>query len=435
MIAVGTPIRIGILGCGTVGQAVVNLLERQSTKLTKLLKRPVRVVSVGVRDLDKPRNCSLAGIHVTTDMHSIVTDPDIDLVVECIGGTTPSYDLVETALKNKKPVVTSNKALLAKEGLSLFELSATQRVPIGFEASVCGGIPILKMLREGMLANEIKSVAGILNATSNLILSHRHDNPEVFDMGLEKAQALQLCENDLQLDISGEDAAHTLTLLARVIFQVDIQASQIYREGIETIEAIDIDLAKQLGYSIKPIGLAFPVANALECRVHPALVKNDHLISGVKNVNKAIWVKGEHIGESLFTGLGSGGQGTASAILADIVSIFRTTTVFPLMLEQQNYDILPPSQFLSAYYLRMMVSDTAGMLARVSSVFTEHEVSIEAMLQKPMMQNDKAVSLAFITHVTKEYQIKEIIQNLESVEGVIGSVTLIRCFGGTIGHG
>ncbi|MAZ43959.1 MAG: homoserine dehydrogenase [Legionellales bacterium] len=436
MLYVVGPIRIGILGCGRVGSAVVALIKREENKLARLLKRPLVVSKVAVVNLNKHRNCDLAGIEVTDDAMAIVNDDSIDVIVECIGKESPSYELVEIALNNKKPVVTSNKALLAKHGLSLFELSASRRVPIGFEASVCGGLPVLKILREGMLANEIRSVAGIFNATSNLILSERHEGPNITtEQVLEKAQALGLSESDPRIDITGEDAAYTLTLLARVIFQIDIEVSQIHFEGIESIQSIDIDLSKQLGYSIKPIGLAFTSGNAIECRVHPALVKNDHLIAGVKSINKAIWVRGEHIGESLFTGLGSGGQGTASAILSDIVSILRTNTLFPLMLEQQSLDVLPSSQFQSAYYLRLKVSDTAGMLAKVSSVFTEYDVSIEAMLQKPNPDEQGLVSLAFVTHVTKEYQIKEIIHNLECLEGIKSKITLIRCFAGTVGFG
>ena len=429
------PIRVGILGCGTVGSSVVNLLQRESDRLLKILKRPVIVEKIGVRDLDKARGCQIDRKVLTDDLYSIVTSDEIDLVIECLGNISPAFELVEAALEHQKPVVTSNKALLAEHGISLFQLSAAKRSPIGFEASVCGGLPILKILREGMLAHQIHSLAGVLNASSNYILTQMQKNRITFDEAVKKAQSIGLPEIDTRLDISGDDAAHTLTLLARVIFQSNIQYEQIYREGIEGIDPLDFDLSDQLGYMIKAIAVAFPVSSALECRVHPALVSKDHALATVKDINKTIWFKGEHIGETVFTGLGSGGQVTASAILADIVSIFRSNALFPLMLEQQNIDLLPPSQFQSAYYVRLMVSDTAGMLAKVSGVFTEHDVSIEAMLQKPLPEDDTVVSLAFVTHVTKEYQIKEIIQNLEVLPGIIDKIVLIRCFGGTLSNG
>lgn len=427
------PVRIGLCGLGTVGSGTFNVLTRNAREISARAGTDIIIEQVGARR-DNPV-CDTSGVNVTRDVFDVVRNPNVDVVVELIGGTTVAKQLVEEAIANGKHVVTANKALIAEFGNELFAKAEACGVTIAFEAAVAGGIPIIKALREGLSGNKIEWLAGIINGTGNFILTEMKDKGRAFADVLKEAQKLGYAEADPTFDVEGIDAAHKLVILASIAFGMPLQFDKIFTEGISTIEPCDLSYAEDLGYRIKHLGIARQTAAGVELRVHPTLIPSKRLIANVNGVMNAVMVKGDAVGSTLFNGPGAGAEPTASAVVADLVDLARTSTV-PAQHRVahlgfaasalREVPILPMSEVTTAYYLRMMAEDRPGVLNKVTQVLSDSGISIEAVIQKEPDEGQNAVPLILMTNRAVEKRLMEAIDSIERLDVIQGEITHIR---------
>ncbi|MFN5100575.1 MAG: homoserine dehydrogenase [Burkholderiaceae bacterium] len=429
------PIRVGILGIGTVGSGTFNVLRRNQEEIRRRAGRAIEVVMVADLDTERARQVTGGSAEIVSDARLVVAHPDIDIVIELIGGDGIARELMMTAIANGKHVVTANKALLAKHGTEIFRAAEEKGVMVAFEAAVAGGIPIIKALREGLTANRIQWIAGIINGTTNFILSEMRDKGLDFDVVLKQAQALGYAEADPTFDIEGVDAAHKATIMSAIAFGVPVQFDKAHVEGITKLSATDIRYAEQLGYRIKLLGIARRVEAGIELRVHPTLIPATRLIANVEGAMNAVLVQGDAVGATLYYGKGAGSEPTASAVIADLVDITRLATAdpehrVPYLAFQSNQmadtPILPMSEVTTSYYLRMRVADKPGVLADVTRILADASISIDAMLQKEAGEGETQTDLIILTHETKEKQVNRAIDAIEDLSTVAGKVHRIR---------
>ena len=430
-----TPVRIGVLGLGTVGGGTVNVLRRNGEEIARRAGRDIQVTRGAARSLDRRRICDTGAIALTTDPFEIVRDPDIEVVVELIGGSDPARRLVLEAIERGKHVVTANKALIAMHGNEIFESAHEQGVMVAFEAAVAGGIPIIKALREGLAGNRIEWLAGIINGTSNFILTEMRDRGSAFADVLREAQRLGYAEADPTFDVEGVDAAHKLSILAAIAFGTPLAFESVHAEGITKITLEDVGYAEQLGYRIKHLGIARRTDAGAELRVHLTLVPERELIANVNGVMNAVLVKGDAVGRTLYNGPGAGAEPTASAVVADLVDVVRTMTTdpnnrvphlafHPAALAQ--VPVLPIEEHEVAYYLKMLASDKPGVLAEIATIFGAAGISIEAVVQPEPPRGAALAKLVMLTHRVRERQMKEAIARIEALPVIEGAVTCIR---------
>lgn len=428
-------VKIGILGLGTVGSGTVSVLKRNSKEISRRAGRGIEVARAADKNLDAPKNCDLSGNDLTDDAFSVVNDPDIQIVVELIGGTGIARDLVMQAIENGKHVVTANKALIAMHGNELFAKAQEKGVTIAFEAAVAGGIPIIKAIREGLAANRIEWLAGIINGTGNFILTEMRDKGRNFADVLAEAQALGYAEADPTFDVEGIDAAHKLTIMASIAFGIPLQFYKAYTEGISKISQEDVQYAEELGYHIKHLGIAKKTAQGVELRVHPTLIPKRRLIANVNGVMNAVVVKGDAVGPTLYYGAGAGAEPTASAVVADIVDIVRALTTDPenrvphLAFQPdalKDTPILPMSDVITSYYLRINTEDKPGVLADITRIFSEQDINIEAILQKQPEEEEGTVPIIMLTQPVVEKNMDEAIAQIESLDTVKDAIMRIR---------
>ena len=429
------PINVGLLGIGTVGGGTFTVLQRNREEISRRAGCAITMTMVADKAVDKAK--SIVGGHaiVTADANEVVDNPDIDIVVELIGGTGVAKELILKAIANGKHVVTANKALLAQHGNEIFAAAQKKDVMVAFEAAVCGGIPIIKSLREGLTANRIEWIAGIINGTSNFILSEMRDKGASFDDALKEAQRLGYAEADPTFDIEGIDAAHKLTIMAAIGFGIPMQFSAVYTEGISRLTQEDIRYAGELGYRIKLLGIAKRKAQGIELRVHPTLIPERRLIANVEGVMNAVLVKGDAVGQTMYYGAGAGAEPTASAVVADLVDVARMLTADPehrvphLAFQPDqlsNTPILPMGEVETAYYLRLRVYDKPGVLADITRILADLGISIEAMVQKEPHEGEDWVNIIMLTHLTVEKQVDAAIAKVEALPVVADKVTRIR---------
>ncbi|MES2369446.1 homoserine dehydrogenase [Thiobacillus thioparus] len=428
------PINVGLLGLGTVGGGTLTVLRRNAEEITRRAGREIRVLRAAVRNLDKAK--ALAGdLSLTTNPFDVVDDPDIDIVVELIGGLEPARELVMRAIANGKHVVTANKHLVAKFGNEIFAAAQAKGVMVAFEAAVAGGIPIIKALREGLTANRIEWLAGIINGTSNFILTEMRDKGAAFEDVLKEAQRLGYAEADPTFDIEGIDAAHKLTILSAIAFGIPMQFDRAYTEGISKLTREDVQYAEELGYRIKLLGIARRAENGIELRVHPTLIPERRLIANVDGAMNAVLVKGDAVGPTLYYGAGAGAEPTASAVVADLVDVTRLHTADPhhrvphlAFQPDQLADtpILPMDEVRTAYYLRLRAFDRPGVLADITRILADSNISIDAMVQKEPAEGEEQVNIILLTHITVEKNINAAIAKIEALDTVAGKVMRIR---------
>jgi homoserine dehydrogenase len=429
------PIRVGLLGLGTVGGGTVEVLRRNREEIARRAGREIEVAMASARDLGKPRSVDLSGIELVADPARIVADPGIDIVVELIGGETRARELVMAALANGKHVVTANKALLARHGTEVFAAAHARGVMVGFEAAVAGGVPIIKAIREGLSANRIEWIAGIINGTCNYILSEMRDKGLPFDVVLAEAQRLGYAEADPSFDIDGIDAAHKLTILSAIAFGIPMQFDKAYTEGIGRLTAADMKYAEGLGYRIKLLGITRRTPSGIELRVHPTLIPARRLIANVEGVMNAILVKGDAVGPTMYYGRGAGAEATASAVVADLVDVTRMATADPehrvphLAFQPDRLSdapILPMEEVVTAYYLRLRALDRPGVLADVTRICADLAISIDAIFQKEAGEGEDQVDVVILTHETREREINAAIRAIEALPTIPVPVVRIR---------
>ena len=429
------PIKVGLLGIGTVGAGTFNVLKRNKEEITRRSGRPIEIAMVADLNVERAREITGGACEVVSDANLVVANPEIDIVIELIGGYGIAKELVLKAIANGKHVVTANKALLATHGTELFQAAQEKGVMIAFEAAVAGGIPIIKALREGLTANRIEWIAGIINGTTNFILSEMRDKGLDFDTVLKEAQRLGYAEADPTFDIEGVDAAHKATIMSAIAFGTPVQFSKAYVEGITKLQAIDIRYAEQLGYRIKLLGITKRTPAGIELRVHPTLIPARRLIANVEGAMNAVLVHGDAVGATLYYGKGAGSEPTASAVIADLVDITRLAAAdpghrVPHLAFQPNAmadtPILPMAEITTSYYLRMRVLDQPGVLADVTRLLADAGISIDAMLQKEPEEGEKQTDIIMLTHRTQEKNVDAAIARIESLPTVVGKLTRIR---------
>ena len=429
------PVKVGLLGLGTVGCGTVNVLSRNASEIKRRAGRDIVIAQASARDIQKSRHCDLAAAILTSDPFTVVNNPDIDVVVELIGGTDVALKLVKQAIANGKHVVTANKALIAKHGNELFAAARKQGVMVAFEAAVAGGIPIIKAIREGLAGNRINSIAGIINGTGNFILTEMRDKGREFGEVLAQAQQLGYAEADPTFDVEGIDAAHKLTILASIAFGIPLQFDKVYTEGISQITREDVSYAEELGYRIKHLGIARRAESGIELRVHPTLIPERRLIANVDGVMNAVLVDGDAAGPTLYYGAGAGSEPTASAVVADLVDVVRALTADPenrvphLAFQPDALSdtaILPIDAVETSYYLRMQAEDRPGVLADVTRILGDQHISIEAIIQKEPLPDVTDVSVIMLTHRVLERRMNEAIRQIEALSSIVGKVTRIR---------
>jgi homoserine dehydrogenase len=429
------PIQVGLLGIGTVGRGTFEVLQRNQEEIQRRAGRGIEISMVA--DLDTARAQSVVGsaAKVVADAREVIANPDIDIVIELIGGYGIARQLVMAAIDAGKHVVTANKALLAVHGTEIFEAARRKGVMVAFEAAVAGGIPIIKALREGLTANRIQWIAGIINGTTNFILSEMRDKGLPFDEVLKQAQALGYAEADPTFDIEGVDAAHKATIMSAIAFGIAVQFDKAYVEGITRLEAQDIRYAEQLGYRIKLLGIAKRVASGVELRVHPCLVPAKRLIANVEGAMNAVMVQADAVGTTLYYGKGAGSEPTASAVIADLVDITRLHTADPLNRVPHlafqpdaisDVKVLPMTDVVTSYYLRLRVADEAGVLARVTGILADSGISIEAVLQRAAGEGENQTDLIILTHDCVESRMNAAIAQMQQLSTVLAPITRIR---------
>jgi homoserine dehydrogenase len=429
------PINVGLLGAGTVGGGTYTVLTRNQEEITRRAGRPINIVKVADRNLELARQVTGNAIEVTDDAFAVVDDPNIDIVVELIGGSTVAKDLVLKAIANGKHVVTANKALLALHGNEIFAAAQKQGVMVAFEAAVAGGIPIIKAVREGLSANRIEWIAGIINGTTNFILSEMREKGLAFADVLKEAQRLGYAEADPTFDVEGVDAAHKLMILAGVGFGIPMQFDKAYTEGISQLASADIRYAEELGYRVKLLGITKRTEQGVELRVHPTLIPEKRLIANVNGAMNAVVVKSDAVGPTLYYGAGAGAEPTASAVIADLVDVTRMHTADPHQRvphlafqpdQLSDLPILPISEIRSAYYLRLRAMDKPGVLATVTRILGDLDISIDAMMQKEPADNETEADIIILTHITIEKHMDQAIAAIEALPAIAGKVTRLR---------
>ncbi|AWI74804.1 homoserine dehydrogenase [Parazoarcus communis] len=429
------PINVGLLGIGTVGGGTFTVLKRNEEEITRRAGRPIRITTVADKNLALAREVAGDDVRLTDDAFSVVTDPEIDIVIELIGGYGVARELVLKAIENGKHVVTANKALLAVHGNEIFAAAQEKGVMVAFEAAVAGGIPIIKALREGLSANRIQWLAGIINGTTNFILSEMRDRGLPFAEVLKEAQALGYAEADPTFDIEGVDAAHKATIMSAIAFGIPMQFDKAHIEGITKLESIDISYAEQLGYRIKLLGIAKKRDDGVELRVHPTLIPEKRLIANVEGPMNAVLVQGDAVGATLYYGKGAGAEPTASAVIADLVDVTRLHTADPehrvphlaFQPDQvQDLSVLPIDEIITSYYLRMRVEDQPGVLADITRILADSDISIDAMIQKEPAEGESQTDIIMLTHQTVEKNANAAIARIEALDVVKGKVTRLR---------
>ena len=429
------PINVGLLGIGTVGGGTYTVLKRNAEEIARRAGRPIQIVAVADKDLELARKVTGEACRLSDDAFSIVSDPEVDVVVELIGGYGVAKDLVLKAIENGKHVVTANKALLANYGNEIFAAAQKKGVTVAFEAAVAGGIPIIKALREGLTANRIEWIAGIINGTTNFILSEMRDKGLTFDVVLKEAQRLGYAEADPTFDVEGVDAAHKLTIMSAIAFGNPMNFSKAHIEGISKLEAADIKYAEQLGYRIKLLGITRRTTEGVELRVHPTLIPTRRLIANVEGAMNAVLVKGDAVGPTLYYGKGAGAEPTASAVIADLVDVTRMHSADPehrvphLAFQPDamaDLPILPMSEVVTSYYLRMRVEDKPGVLADITRILADQQISIDAMIQREPDEGEEQTDIIILTHKTREKNADAAIAKIESLVVVKGKITRLR---------
>jgi homoserine dehydrogenase len=429
------PVKVGVLGLGTVGGGTVNVLKRNAAEIARRAGRAIIITRASARDLSQPRICDTQGIALTTDPYEIINDPEIDIILELIGGVGPVKDMVLKAIENGKHVVTANKSLIALHGNEIFAKASAKGVMVAFEAAVAGGIPIIKAIREGLSGNQIEWLAGIINGTGNFILTEMRDKGRDFADVLAEAQALGYAEADPSFDVEGIDAAHKLTILASIAFGIPLQFDKVYTEGITHITREDVEYAEALGYRIKHLGIARRTAEGIELRVHPTLIPERRLIANVNGVMNAIVVKGDAVGPTLYYGAGAGAEPTASAVVADVIDVVRALTGDPenrvphLAFQADalvDIPVLSSDRFKTSYYLRLNAEDKPGVLAEVTRILANHQISIEAIIQKEPREDKTFLPIIMLTQITLEKEMNAAITEIEALTTVTGKVNRIR---------
>ena len=429
------PVKVGLLGLGTVGGGTLNVLTRNAKEIARRAGRGIQISHAAAKAYDPTRLLGLENVEVTDDAFAVVDDPELEIIIELIGGYSPARELVLRAIENGKHVVTANKALIALHGNEIFEAAQKKGVTVAFEAAVAGGIPIIKAVREGLAANRIKWIAGIINGTGNFILTEMRDKGRCFDEVLKEAQALGYAEVDPTFDVEGIDAAHKLTILGAIAFGIPLQFDKTYTEGITMIERQDVEYANKLGYRIKHLGIARRTEKGIEMRVHPTLIPERRLIASVDGVMNAVLVMGDAVGPTLYYGAGAGSEPTASAVVADVVDVTRALTTDPgnrvphlafQPNELSDMPILPIEEVETAYYLRIQVEDKIGVMAKIAGILANAGISIEAIQQKEPAEEATTLSLVMLTHRVIEKQMNEAINEIESLDSVVGEVMRIR---------
>jgi homoserine dehydrogenase len=431
------PIQVGLLGIGTVGGGTFRVLNRNQEEITRRAGRPIQITWVADKDVARAEEVTagVPGVNLTTDAREVLANPDIDIVVELIGGYTVARELVLEAIAARKHVVTANKALLATHGTEVFAAAQRAGVMVAFEAAVAGGIPIIKALREGLTANRIEWIAGIINGTSNFILSEMRARGADFASTLAEAQELGYAEADPTFDIEGVDAAHKLTIMCSIAFGVPMQLDRAYVEGISALAREDIRYAEELGYRIKLLGITRRTGAGIELRVHPTLVPAKRLIASVEGVMNAIVVKGDAVGQTLYYGAGAGAEPTASAVIADLVDVTRLHTVDPenrvphlaFQPDRLSADaILPMSEVVTSFYFRMRVLDRPGVLADITRILAEQGISIEAMIQKEPSEGEDQADIIMLTHLARERDVDRALRAIQELPTVRGRIVRIR---------
>ena len=429
------PVKIGILGLGTVGCGTVSVLARNALEISRRAGREIQVAQASARDLKKKRACPMEGIQLVQDPHAVVRNPEIEVVVELIGGYEPARELVLEAIAHGKHVVTANKALIAMYGNEIFAAAQKQGVMVAFEAAVAGGIPIIKAVREGLAGNRIEWMAGIINGTCNFILTEMRDKGADFADVLKEAQRLGYAETDPTFDVEGIDAAHKLTILAAIAFGIPLKFKQAYTEGITKLTRLDVQYAEKLGYRVKLLGIARRTNGGVELRVHPTLIPERRLIANVDGAMNAVLVKGDAVGPTMFYGAGAGAEPTASAVVADLVDVVRTLTADPnnrvphLAFQPDalvDLPILPIEEVETSYYLRLHALDKPGVLAEVTRILADLGISIESILQKEPQAGEDTVPVIILTQRVKEKNMNEAIARIEKLSSIKAKVARIR---------
>lgn len=427
------PVKVGICGLGTVGGGTFNVLKRNAEEISRRAGRSIEVVQVAARSINP--QCDTSTTELTDDVFDVVNNPEIDVVVELIGGDSIAKEVVLRAIENGKHVVTANKALIAVHGNEIFARAREKGVMVGFEAAVAGGIPVIKAIREGLAANRINWLAGIINGTGNFILSEMREKGRTFEDVLQEAQALGYAEADPTFDVEGIDAAHKLTILASIAFGIPLQFEKAYTEGITQLTTADVNYAEALGYRIKHLGVARRTDLGIELRVHPTLIPADQLIANVNGVMNAVMVNGDAVGSTLYYGAGAGMEPTASSVIADIVDVARSMASepkhqVPALAFQSDalseHPILPIDQCESAYYLRIQAKDHPGVLAQVASIFSVRGINIQSIIQKEAEELDGSIPIILLTHRVQEQRINDAIIALEALDSVQTPVVRIR---------
>ena len=429
------PVNVGLLGLGTVGGGTLNVLTRNAEEIARRAGRDIKITHAAAKAYDPAALQGLDNVQISDDAFEVVRNPDIDIVVELIGGYSPARELVLEAIENGKHVVTANKALIAMHGNEIFEAAEKKGVMVAFEAAVAGGIPIIKAVREGLAANQIEWIAGIINGTGNFILTEMKDKGRDFADVLKEAQALGYAEADPTFDVEGIDAAHKLTILASLAFGIPLQFDKTFTEGIGNIEPQDVTYADELGYRIKHLGITRKTEKGIELRVHPTLIPHRRLIANVDGVMNAVLVKGDAVGPTLYYGAGAGSEPTASAVVADIIDVARALTSDPE--HRVPHLAFQPSQLSStpvidmddvttAYYLRMSALDKPGVVAQVAGILGDLGISIEAIQQKEPAEGEKSASLVMLTQPVFEKNMKQAISAIEAMDAIDGKVVMIR---------
>ncbi len=427
------PVNIGICGLGTVGSGTFNVLKRNKDIIAARTGRPVLIEQVGVRhDL---HGCDTTGIKVSRDIFDVAKNPDIDILIEAIGGYNTAKELILTAIENGKHVVTANKALIAEHGNEIFKAAKNKGVIVAFEAAVAGGIPIIKCLREGLAGNRIHWLAGIINGTGNFILSEMTSKKRSFDNVLKEAQKLGYAEADPTFDIEGIDACHKLTIMASIAFGIPLQFNKAYTEGISKITPADIEYTEELGYRIKHLGIAGQYKSGIELRVHPTLIPANSPLANINGVLNAIVVDGDALGQSMLSGPGAGSEPTASSVIADIIDISRNlespeATVHPLGFTSTEFntspEILSIDEVESSYYLRIHAKDHPGVMNAITQILSQHGININAITQKAIRGHDGYADIVILTHCIKEATANKAITKIESLADIQSPLTRIR---------
>jgi homoserine dehydrogenase len=429
-------LKVGLLGIGTVGGGTYAVLTRNQEEIARRAGCKIEIVKVADRNLELAKKLTNGQVEVTDDVLSVVTDPNVDVIVELIGGYTLAKDAILKAIEHGKHVVTANKALIATHGNEIFAAAKDKGVIVAFEAAVAGGIPIIKALREGLVANKIEWIAGIINGTTNFILTEMRDKGLAFSDVLGEAQRLGYAEADPTFDVEGIDAAHKLMIMSAIGFGIPMQFDKVYTEGITKLESKDIRYAEELGYRVKLLGMTKQSENGIEIRVHPTLIPEKRLIANVNGAMNAVVVKGDAVGPTLYYGAGAGSEPTASSVIADLVDVARmqNTSIQDRVPYLAYHDIsatektpiLPISEISTAYYLRMRALDKPGVLAEVTKILGDRQISIDAMMQKEPQDGETEADIVILTHVTVEKNMNAAIQAIEALPAIDGAIVKLR---------